>query len=86
MDTNEIITEEVTEVLTNEMVDAGGMSKGLKAAMGIGAAALCGWLIYRYAVRPIVAKVQEKKANADNEVSDEEPETDNSEETSEEKT
>ena len=84
MDTNEIITEEVTEVLTNEMVDAGGMSKGLKAAMGIGAAALCGWLIYRYAVRPIAAKVKEKKANADNEVSDEE--TDNGKKTSEEET
>lgn len=84
MDTNEIITEEVTEVLTNEMVDAGGMSKGLKAAMGIGAAALCGWLIYRYAVRPIAAKVKEKKANAASEVSDEE--TDNGKKTSEEET
>ncbi len=57
MDNNEImVNEEVMEIVTSEA------GKGFKIAAGIGLAALGSLIVYKYVVKPIVAKIKTKKA------------------------
>ena len=74
MDTNEIINEEVTEVRTNQLETAGESCKGMKIAAGIGVvgiAVVCGFIVYKRAVKPVVAKIknaaEQKKAESNTE-------------------
>lgn len=60
MNTNEImVNEEVVEV-TEDMVNVGN-GKGFKVAAGVGLAGLGGYTIYKFIVKPLLAKRKAKK-------------------------
>lgn len=59
MDANEMMNEEVMEA-TEEIVNSGS-GKGFKVAAGVGIAVLVGGVAYKYAVKPLVAKIKAKK-------------------------
>lgn len=83
MDANEMFSEEATEVLMNETVNAGGQNKGLKVTMGVGAIVLCGLIVCRYVVAPLITKHKGKKAAGET-VSAADNEAESDEEVSEE--
>jgi hypothetical protein len=56
MTTNEAVIEEVTEEIAN--ADSG---KAMKIAAKVGLAVLAGVAIYKFAVKPLVAKAKAKK-------------------------
>lgn len=62
METNEIMTtnEEVIDEVTEEIATADS-GKTLNVIAGIGLAVLGGVLVYKYAIKPIVAKIKAKK-------------------------
>lgn len=64
METNEIITNEAVEKTVDTIEEAVTASSGgsLKKMVGIGAVAiLAGGLAYKFAVKPIVAKIKKRK-------------------------
>ena len=61
METETMIkTEEVAEAITE---DAGKSCKSLAVVGGIGGAIICGYLIYRFAAKPLIKKIKEKRAD-----------------------
>ncbi len=65
MDANEIMTnEEVAETVTEELAVAGSSCKGIKVAAGIGIVLVCGVIIYKFAAKPMLAKLKTKKPEA----------------------
>ncbi len=68
METNEILTNEEViktnaEVIENVETEIAKVStgKGFKVAIGVGLGVLAGVLIWRYAAKPIIAKIKTKK-------------------------
>lgn len=60
METETMIkTEEVAEAITE---NTGTNCKGLAVVGGIGGAIVCGYLIYRFAAKPLIKKIKEKRA------------------------
>lgn len=55
-------TEEVVEAVTE---NAGVGCKGLVIAGGVGAAAICGYLVYRFVAKPLIKRIKAKKEQAD---------------------
>ncbi len=61
MNENENITsEEITETEVT-VYDEKPSNTGLKVALGLGAAALVGTAVYKFAVKPVIAKFKKKK-------------------------
>ena len=61
METKEIINEEVTELLESQP-EIEYFGKGFMKGVCVGTiTAVCGLMIYRFAVRPIIAKIKSKK-------------------------
>lgn len=60
MENNEIMVNE--EVMEATEIATSGAGKGFKIAAGIGLAALGSVIAYKYVVKPIVAKIKDKKA------------------------
>ena len=62
METNEIMTmnEEVIEEVTTEIAEADS-GKAMSVIAGVGLAVLAGTVIYKFAVKPLVAKAKAKK-------------------------
>ena len=56
---NEIMTNEVAENV--EEIVKTGSAKGLKVAAGIGLVAIIGGLTYKFAVKPMYAKLKAKR-------------------------
>lgn len=65
METNEIMTtnEEVIEEVTEEIANAGSR-KAIKVVAGVGLTVLAGVAIYKFAVKPLIAKAKAKKEAA----------------------
>lgn len=65
MDANEIMTnEEVVETVTEELAVARGSCKGIKVAAGIGIVLVCGIIVYKFAAKPMLAKLKAKNTEA----------------------
>lgn len=64
METNEILTNEEVMDVAEEVVTTGS-GKALKTLGIFGGAVLIGGLAYKYAVKPIIAKVKAKKEPED---------------------
>ena len=60
MDNNEIMLNEDVIEVTEEIATA-GFGKGFKVAAGVGLTSLGGFVAYKYAIKPIVAKIKAKK-------------------------
>lgn len=69
---NEIMNNEEIIGATEEIATA-GYGKGVKIAAGIGLAVLASGIAYKYAIKPIAAKIKAKKKQAtiDEEADDE---------------
>lgn len=65
METNEIMTtnEEVIDVVAEEIANADS-GKAMKAVAGVGLTVLAGAMIYKFVVKPLVAKAKAKKEEA----------------------
>jgi hypothetical protein len=60
MDTNEImVNEEVIE--TTEGIATAGSGKVFKVAAGVGLTVLGGFVAYKYVIKPVMAKIKDKK-------------------------
>ena len=55
MDTNEIMVNETEEIAT------AGSRKGFKVAAGVGLTVLGGFVVYKYVIKPVMAKIKTKK-------------------------
>ncbi len=65
MDNNEIITnEEVVEIASEENAQV-CLKKSFKVAAGIGLAAIAGMIVYKYAAKPILAKIKANKEQSE---------------------
>ena len=60
MESNNILTNEEVSEATEEIATCGS-KKGIKIAAGIGLSVLTGVIVYKYVVKPLVAKIKTKK-------------------------
>ena len=60
MDTNEImVNEEVIDI--TEGIATASSGKGFKVAAGVGLTVLGGFVAYKYVIKPVMAKIKDKK-------------------------
>ena len=60
MDTNEIMVNGEIIEMTEEIATAGS-GKGFKVAAGVGLTVLGGFVAYKYVIKPVMAKIKNKK-------------------------